>query len=118
MNQTMATKPEKLDKLSSKSSSVWYVYIILASDNSLYTGITVDIQRRINQHLSDKKKGAKYFRARKPKQLLYLIEKSCRSDATKLELTIKKYTRIQKLELIKSQSPKHPLIEQVYFEAE
>lgn len=48
----------------------WCVYMILCSDDSLYTGITTDMERRFKQH--EEGRGAKYFRGRSPKQVVYL----------------------------------------------
>ena len=50
-----------------KSKKNWYVYIIESTDESLYTGITTDVDRRFQQHLNSKG-GAKYFRGRRPKK--------------------------------------------------
>jgi putative endonuclease len=72
----------------------WKVYIILCSDDTLYTGITTDIERRINQHAEGR--GAKYFRGRQPKQLLYLEGDHDRSSASKRELLIKGMKRPEK----------------------
>ncbi len=72
----------------------WQVYIILCSDDTLYTGITTDIERRILQHADGR--GAKYFRGRKPKQLLYLEGDHDRSSASKRELSIKEMRRPEK----------------------
>ena len=76
----------------------WQVYIILCTDNSLYTGITSDIARRMQQHGASR--GAKYFRGRKPRQLVYLENAHSRSTASKREAAIKKLTRLQKEALI------------------
>jgi putative endonuclease len=78
----------------------WQVYIILCSDNSLYTGITNDIARRLNQHAGQD--GARYFRGRKPKQVVYLENGHNRSSASKREAAIKKLARTEKLRLIDS----------------
>ena len=83
------------------SDGCWAVYIILASDNTLYTGITTDIERRWRQHCSAVR-GAKYFRGRKPKELVYLEEAHDRSSASRREAAIKRLTRSQKLGLISS----------------
>ena len=48
----------------------WYVYLVRCSDNSIYTGITVDIERRVIEH-NTSKKGAKYTRTRQPVKLVY-----------------------------------------------
>ncbi|MEQ1528589.1 MAG: GIY-YIG nuclease family protein [Methylococcales bacterium] len=76
----------------------WQVYIILCSDDSLYTGISNDVTRRFAQHLNSK--GAKYFRGRRPKQLVYLESGHTRSSAGKRECAIKKLPRQQKLQLL------------------
>ncbi len=76
----------------------WSVYIILCSDESLYTGITIDIDRRINQHTTGL--GAKYFRNRSPKELAYLETGHNRSSATKREMAIKKLSKAEKTAII------------------
>jgi putative endonuclease len=78
----------------------WQVYIILCSDHSLYTGITIDVTRRLDQHAGQG--GAKYFRGRQPKQLVYLETGHTRSSASKREAAIKQLGRMQKLRLIDS----------------
>ncbi len=78
----------------------WQVYIILCTDNSLYTGITNDIERRMQQHAASR--GAKYFRGRKPQQLVYLENDHTRSSASKREAAIKKLKRPEKEALIAS----------------
>jgi putative endonuclease len=78
----------------------WQVYIILCTDDSLYTGITNDVDRRFNQHAD--KRGAKYFRGRQPKQLVYVETGHDRSSASKRESAIKKLPRLQKLQLLAS----------------
>jgi len=77
----------------------WQVYIILCSDDTLYTGITTDIERRMRQHAE--RRGAKYFRGRQPQRLLYLEGGHDRSSASKRELSIKRLTREQKRLLIR-----------------
>ncbi len=79
----------------------WYVYIIRATNDMLYTGITTDLERRFSEHLKGKK-GAKFFRINTPEKIVYSEEHENRSDASKREYEIKQFTRKQKLELIKS----------------
>jgi len=76
----------------------WYVYIILCSDESLYTGITVDPERRFSQHAAGK--GAKYFRGRLPIRIVYLEGGHSRSTAGKREAQIKLASRAEKVLLI------------------
>ncbi|MGB2359821.1 MAG: GIY-YIG nuclease family protein [Porticoccaceae bacterium] len=83
----------------------WYVYMVRASDQTLYTGITTDPQRRLAEHQSGKV-GAKYFRGRKALAMVYVEEGYNRSTAAKREAAIKKLSRTQKLALIKSGTDK------------
>ncbi|MBP1751817.1 MAG: putative domain nuclease [Geobacteraceae bacterium] len=82
----------------------WQVYIILCSDNSLYTGITTDLERRLQQHA--KGKGAKYFRGRNPLKVVFLESGYTRSTACQRELIIKAMTRGEKYLLIASEGNK------------
>ena len=79
---------------------MWYVYMLKCSDNSLYTGITNDLERRINDH--NNKKASKYTRTRTPVTLIYKEECSNRSDALKRETRIKQLSRKEKMQLIKT----------------
>ncbi|NOR18680.1 MAG: GIY-YIG nuclease family protein [Xanthomonadales bacterium] len=85
----------------------WFVYIIEASDGSLYTGVTTDVERRFAEH-SDSDKGAKFFRGRKPRQIVYQQTQADRSSALKREAEIKKLTRENKLTLIGQFTHKPP----------
>jgi len=82
----------------------WQVYIILCSDNSLYTGITTDMERRLRQHQTGL--GARYFRGRRPMELVYLENGHTRSSAGKREAEIKSMTRADKCLLVSSGSIK------------
>ncbi len=77
----------------------YYVYIVRCSDNSLYTGITTDINRRIHEH-NETKKGAKYTKSRRPVSLVYSALIGDRSSAQKEEYRIKKLSKIKKQELV------------------
>jgi putative endonuclease len=80
----------------------WCVYIIRCSDDTLYTGITTNINRRFNQHAEET--GAKYFRSRQPLQVVYLEKNHSRSSATKREARIKAMNRADKILLASQQS--------------
>jgi len=77
----------------------YFVYILECSDNSLYTGITTNIDKRIDEH-NNSPKGAKYTKARRPVKLVYQEASQDRSTASKREYAIKKLTKTKKLELI------------------
>lgn len=80
-----------------------YVYIIKCADESLYAGITTDLDRRIYEH-NFSIKWAKYTKVRRPILLVRSIVCDNRSEATKEELKIKKMNKMQKIELINSQN--------------
>jgi putative endonuclease len=77
---------------------MWYVYILECSDLTLYTGISNDVEKRIETH--NNKKGAKYTKTRTPVKLMYQCEFETKSLATKEEWRIKQLTRKQKKDLI------------------
>ncbi|MDQ7043743.1 MAG: GIY-YIG nuclease family protein [Sulfurimonas sp.] len=77
----------------------YFVYILKCVDNTLYTGITTDLKRRLYEH-NNLDKGAKYTKLRRPVELVYSEESEDRSSASKREYVIKKLTRKEKLELI------------------
>ena len=81
----------------------YFVYILECNDGSLYTGITKDINKRLDEH-NTKETGAKYTKARRPVKLLYQENSENRSTASKREYEIKKFTRLKKLQLINNYS--------------
>ena len=82
----------------------WKVYILTCADSTLYTGITTDIERRIDEH-NNSIKGARYTRARRPVELAYQESCDSRSGASRREHAIKQLNRTEKLELIKLGNP-------------
>ena len=83
----------------------WYLYILRCKDNTLYTGITTDVSRRLEAHRSGK--GAKYTRGRAPLELVYQECCGTHSEALKRELEIKAMVRGQKEELILNKGNPH-----------
>lgn len=81
----------------------WTVYIIRCDDNSLYTGVTTDLERRFREHLSQPR-GAKYFNGRKPREVVYTENGHTRASACRRESAIKKLHRDEKLMLIRQDS--------------
>jgi len=78
----------------------YLVYILRCADDTLYTGITTDMDRRLQEHNSSQK-GAKYTQTRRPVSLVYTEETVDRSAALKREYALRNYSRTQKLALIK-----------------
>jgi len=81
---------------------MYYLYILKCADDTLYTGITVDLDRRINEH-NTSKLGAKYTSARRPVELVYSKKFRNRSTASKAESNVKGLSREEKLRLIVGQ---------------
>lgn len=77
---------------------MWHVYILECADGLLYTGSTIDIDRRVNEH--NRKKGGGCTRARLPVKLVYKEPYPNRSEAQKREAQIKRWSRDKKLALI------------------
>ena len=82
----------------------YFLYILRCNDLTLYTGITTDLKRRINEH-NKSSLGARYTRGRRPVKLVYSKKFNSRSLATKEEYRIKKLTRSKKMELIRLSRP-------------
>lgn len=81
------------------TATQWAVYIIEASDNSLYTGISTDPERRLREHRSGRR-GARFFRGREPRALRYIESGHSRSSACCREAEIKRWPRERKIALI------------------
>ena len=77
-----------------------YTYILKCKDDSLYTGWTKDLKKRITSHNAGK--GAKYTKARRPVELVYYEEFQTREEAMKREYAIKQLSRKEKEALIKT----------------
>ena len=77
----------------------YYAYMLRCKDNSIYSGYTEDLNKRIETH--NKGKGAKYTRARLPVKLEYFEEFEDKKEALKREREFKKYTHIEKENMIK-----------------
>ena len=83
----------------------WTVYIIQAESGKLYTGITIDLERRLAEHKTGAR-GAKFFRTSSPRRVLFSESRQGRSEAMRREREIKGMSRVEKLALIRRQTPK------------
>ena len=79
---------------------MYFVYVLKCSDNTLYTWITTDLEKRLKQHNGEIFGWAKYTKARQPVELIYFEKSKNRSEATKREIEIKKLKRKEKLDLV------------------
>lgn len=76
----------------------WYVYIVRCRDRSLYTGIAIDVQKRLASHNAGT--GAKYTRSRRPVKLVWSKAMPSATSARKYEAEIKSWPRAEKLRLL------------------
>ena len=78
----------------------WYVYIVRCGNGNLYTGISVDVQRRFTEHQIGKT-GAKYLRGRTPLELVFQKRLGNKSLAMRVEAKVKKLPKAKKEMIIK-----------------
>lgn len=98
----IATKPDPDDPSGPKPDKCWWVYVIRCDDDSLYTGVSTDPERRFREHLQHPR-GAKYFNGRAPVAIVYRESGHTRSSACQREAAIKKLPRSAKLGLLSAQ---------------
>lgn len=82
---------------------MWHVYLLRCEDDSIYTGITQEVDRRVQEHKTSQ--GGKYTRDSGVKELLYTEEYETRSEAASREGQIKGWRREKKINLIKHGHP-------------
>ncbi len=93
------TKSESAQQ-SSQTSQNWTVYLLRCADNSLYCGITTNLEKRLRQHNGELVGGAKYTKVRQPCELVYTESTENRSQASQREYQIKQLSKTQKEALI------------------
>ena len=79
---------------------MYYIYMLRCDDNSIYTGITVDLENRMKEHFLKDKNGAKYTKSHNAKKLECVWKTENKSLASKLEYHIKSLNKLKKEELI------------------
>jgi putative endonuclease len=83
-----------------RTATHWHVYVVRCADDTLYTGVAIDVERRVAQHNGAQNQGARYTRARRPVRLVYQEKAAHRSAACQREFAIKQMSRGEKLALI------------------
>ena len=82
-----------------KPKTNWHLYLVRCADDTIYTGISIDVEARVTKHNSGK--GAKYTSTRLPVRLIYSESKPDRISAMKREVQIKRWSRKMKEDLVK-----------------
>lgn len=88
-----------------ETGASWTVYMVRCADGSLYTGISVEVTRRVAEHNSNDQLGARYTRTRRPVELVYSEPVSSRSAASRREREIKRLPRQKKEALLLASPP-------------
>ncbi len=103
MNDVEKGSLEVLDLSKDQPVKTWCVYMIETACGKLYTGITLDVRRRFQEHLQMyqglKSKGAKFFRGHEPLRVVWVESSASRSEASKRERQVKAMSRDAKLSL-------------------
>ena len=86
------------------ASTGWYVYLLRCADGTFYTGITTDVTRRLAEHNTSDRLGARYTRSRRPLELAYFEGVDSRSAAAQREAAIRKLGRAGKERLIQARA--------------
>ena len=83
-----------------KNDSLWWVYMIRTRLNAIYTGISTDVDRRFVEHSSGDPKGARNLKGKGPLTLLFKKKIGNKSEASKVEWTIKQLTKLKKENIV------------------
>jgi len=96
---------DKTETSEVQNASQWFLYMVRCKGDVLYTGITTDVKRRFAEHQSGK--GAKFLRGKTPLALVFQQEIGSHSDALKLELIVKKWSKAEKENVVSKGSLPH-----------
>ncbi len=93
--------PKKRKSQNKKGTeSVWWVYMIRTLSNSIYTGISTDVERRFEEHSTGNPKGARYLKGKGPLELLFKKKIGNKSEASKVEWQIKQLPKDKKEDIV------------------
>lgn len=99
----MAVVGRPVEKLVTEAKQDWHLYMIRSADDSLYTGISTDVQRRLLEHKSESAgapRGAKALRGKHSLEVVYQTRVGNRSEASKLEYRVKQLSKKEKEALV------------------
>jgi len=88
----------------------WHVYIVRTRDGTLYTGITIDVERRLAEHRADGGRGARYLRGREPLEIVYRRKLGDRSLALRVERRLKRRPRADKQAIVSGRLSRRALL--------
>ncbi len=80
---------------------IYFFYIVRCIDNSLYSGVTTELERRVEEHNTHVTKGAKYTKSRRPVTLVYFEKYKTKSAAMKREWEVKQLSKEEKEKIVK-----------------
>lgn len=106
-------KKESTTKDCVQKKNLWSLYVIRCVDDSLYCGISNDVQRRFAEHQAMGKKTAKYLRGRGPLSIVLQNEIGDRSAASKIEARFKSLDKIQKESIIRTSNIEELLVQEI-----
>lgn len=98
--------------------SEWHVYMVRATDGSLYTGIATDVLRRFDEHRDGGPRSARYLRGRGPLELTYHRRVGARALALRVEGRLKRLSKQRKESLVRSAPQRQELLALLGLEAE
>lgn len=78
----------------------WHLYIIQCNDGTLYTGITLDVERRFEEHVSQGPKSARYVRGKRPLKLVFSEKVGAKGEAYRMERKVKSLSKKRKNDLV------------------
>lgn len=90
---------------------IWFIYLVMGKDKKIYTGITTDVTRRLEEHQGAGAKGAKFLRGRSPLELLIVMPVGNRSDALRVEHQVKRLSRSKKDDIVREPAILQSIIE-------
>jgi putative endonuclease len=88
----------------------WYVYIVRASDGTMYTGVTTDVERRLAEHRGNGGRGARYLRGREPLEIVYRRRLGDRGLALRVEWRLKRRPRAEKQSIVSGRLSRRALL--------
>lgn len=96
---------------SQTASGTWFLYLLRCNDGSLYTGITTNLSRRLQEHDSSDARGAKALRGKRPVKLVFSDSMTDRSSAQSAEYKIKQLSKQEKEQLVSGELALTTLLE-------